>query len=980
MLKKLLSFGLIVCCLLVSAGVLAQDSAVQEFNGVLPSEGGNIVYYDLYDMQAGQTFYAYLQSDSFDPFLAVCDITCEEIYADDDDSGGGLNAALEYTFPTNGDYSIAVTDYYSDSSSGPFRLLIGLNAPDVLGGNASPHGATFAVPYEEGSVSPTTSSSSAVMAETGAMVQEFRGSVSEDAEFSYFDLYGIQAGRTLYVYAESTQFDTLIGVCDILCEEIYAEDDDGGQGTNSALQFTIPADGDYSIAVTDCCSPTASGEFRILIGLDEPAVLTGNAQPTGHSFAEVYAAPTPVPANPGEPQVQEFFGAVSATREFVYYDLFNAQAGRTIYVYGESNDFDPLVVVCDIDCEEVFASDDDSGGNRNAALEYVIPANGDYSIAITDCCSSSASGNFRILIGLDEPAVLSGNATPTGPEFIVPYQATQTPSDFGSVTYDGERMVQELTGSITPDVPNAYFDIFGIEAGQTIQLYVESGDFDTIVGVCDILCEEMFDFDDDSGDGTNSALEFTIPETNDYSILVSDCCDDNASGEFRILIGINAPDVLTGTAEPTGAEIAEVYVAGMGPLADADRISATDCSVLEERPTLSGPVETYETENFIIHFTREGVDKASLDFVEDVARVAEDTYRIEVVEFGWPAPPQDCGEGGDQRYDIYLMEIIEDCCLGYASPEGIVVDNPNSDHVEQWASYAHMVIDNDFKGSADPASVMRATLSHEFHHVIQFGYDINDELDWFYEATSSWMETQVFPEHEDATRYAEAIFEHPDVCIGSTPDSIHGDDRIYGEWLLIDSIVQDHGADSLHSLWNAIADHEGMTAFYAWTDAIGTTPQTLMQRYAVRNLLHEYDLSEYFYGQVRTEGTVKGATVLSPKGNGVEQLGTSYLHLPNPSVYHFSLDGANLSLFAVGIDTQAGNARVFELGQNGTVDLSSFDDGFLMIFNNSQNSNLNDCQPVSWTLNVAEGNSANAIAPTDTIYNAQNYLPMSGFR
>lgn len=978
MLRKLFGFGLIVCCLMAGAVVFAQDSAVQEFNDILPAESPNITYYDLYNMQAGQTLYAYLGSESFDPYLAICDITCEEIYADDDDSGGGLNAALEYTFPNNGDYSIVVTDYYSENANGPFRLLLGLNAPEVLTGNASLHGASFAVPYDSSGASSSVTSSSGVTATgEGPMVQAFTGAVSPGEEFVYYDLYGVEAGRTLYVYAESSHIDTIVGVCDILCEEVYAQDDDNGGGTNSALEYVIPTTGDYSVVVADCCDDSATGQFRVVLGLDEPAVLTGNAQPTGHVFAEIYATPAPAVANPGEPQVQEFTGAVSPANEYVYYDLYGVEAGRTVYVYGESSDFDAWVIVCDILCEEVYAEDDDSGGNRNAALEYIIPTTGDYSIAIGDCCSSSASGNFRILIGLDEPAVLTGNAQPTGHEFAQLYVA---PGSFTDTTTTGDNVVQELTGRVSASNNFVYFDIFGIEAGQTIQLYAESNEFDTFVGICDIMCEEIFVQDDDSGGGTNSALEYVIPTTGDYSIVVADCCDETASGAFRLLIGLNTPSVLSGQATPTGAEIAVVYDGNVGPLADVDRISATDCSVLEERPILSGSHQTFETENFIIHYTLEGVDQTTLQFVEDVASVLEDTYRIEVKEMGWPAPPKDCGEGGDDRYDVYLMEIIEECCLGYASPEGIVVDNPHSDHVEQWASYSHMVIDNDFNGTSDPSSVMRATVAHEFHHVVQFGYDINDELDWFYEATSSWMETQVFPEHEDATRYAEAIFEHPDVCIGSEPDSIHGSDRIYGEWLLIDSIVQDHGMEALHSLWNAIADEEGMTAFYAWTDAIGTTPQTLMQRYALRNLLHEYTLSEYFYGQVRLEGTVKGATVISPKGPGVEQLGTSYIHLPNPGVYNFSINQNNLTLIAVGVNDQAGTAEAFELGQNGTADLSRFDHSILMIFNTSQNSGLGDCQPTHWTLSVTEGDSANAVASTGQVYNAQNFVPFSGLR
>ena len=48
---------------------------------------------------------------------------------------------------------------------------------------------------------------------------------------------------------------------------------------------------------------------------------------------------------------------------------------------------------------------------------------------------------------------------------------------------------------------------------------------------------------------------------------MGDCCE-NVDGDFRLLIGINAPEVLTGQAAPTGDEIAVPY----------EELAVTDCS------------------------------------------------------------------------------------------------------------------------------------------------------------------------------------------------------------------------------------------------------------------------------------------------------------------------------------------------------------------------------------------------------------------
>lgn len=129
-------------------------------------------------------------------------------------------------------------------------------------------------------------------------------------------------------------------------------------------------------------------------------------------------------------EVQEFYGAVSPNNEFVYFDLFDMQAGTILYIYAESDAIDTMIAVCDITCEEVFEDNDDidfNAGNYNSALAFTFPADGDYSIAVTDCCDETASGEFRLLLGFNAPDVLNGTAVPTGAEIAVPYEVVSPP-------------------------------------------------------------------------------------------------------------------------------------------------------------------------------------------------------------------------------------------------------------------------------------------------------------------------------------------------------------------------------------------------------------------------------------------------------------------------------------------------------------------------------------------------------------------------
>lgn len=118
-----------------------------------------------------------------------------------------------------------------------------------------------------------------------AGVEEVTGNLSDG--FSVIGLPDMEAGQTLYVYVESQDFDTLLQICgEDACaeEELASSDDISSDNTNSALEFEFPTDGFYFIIVRDCCDAEAEGAFRLLVSLDTPEVLTGEAEPTGASI------------------------------------------------------------------------------------------------------------------------------------------------------------------------------------------------------------------------------------------------------------------------------------------------------------------------------------------------------------------------------------------------------------------------------------------------------------------------------------------------------------------------------------------------------------------------------------------------------------------------------------------------------------------------------------------------------------------------
>ncbi len=674
-------------------------------------------------------------------------------------------------------------------------------------------------------------------------------------------------------------------------------------------------------------------------------------------------------------RIQQVYGNVSAEKPIVVYSLPDMQAGTTLYVYAESNDMDTTILLSDTSAETVLAANDDINSpemdgldNYNSAFKYVFTESGDYLLSVTDCCDEKAVGEFRLLVGINAPRVITGNAETTGDELITPLEESGVAVSNPVSPLAGD--VQSINGVLEADSGIVFYDIWDLKVGQTIYIYAESSDFDTYVSFGDIDFVDILAEDDDAGGGTNSALSFEIEQNGDYTIAISDCCNEEGTGQFTILVGIDVPEVMLGEAQDTGAYFAVLYETDSTSKAEME---IADCSQLYDRPILSGPELTRETTNFVIHYTDSGRDGATPNFVDEVERIVEQVLDFQINQMGWPLPPPDCGEGGDDRFDVYLVELVQDGYLGYAQPEGLIGDNPNSANEENYAAYSFLVIDNNFAGVPSPRPIMRATVAHEFHHNIQQGYDLGDSLNWYYEATSTWMETQTFTDDEDATPYTVDLFQYPDVCVGSSPDSYSN--RIYAEWTLIDNLARDHGVESIQTLWQYVADYEGMDVFYEYLAFLNVSPQDVLKRFAVRNLLLDYALGERFPDRVRVEANINGVGRIFPRENGVQELGTDYLLLRQKGIYTFTLDQPDLEILVVGIDQPNDTARVFELAQRGTVDTTQFTHAYVLIFNPSAHDNPDTCTYTDWSITVEEGTGQPLNTPLEEIFDASKFIP-----
>ena len=302
---------LVLFLMILPVSSQTEDSgAVQILTGHIEPDDG-AVFYVISDLERGQTLYVYVSgtSGNLDPFVALADHSIEgntlredfeaqvalalaegrdplEVipeFADDlfvawdDDSGAGYAAALQLLVPSDGDYQLLVTSAPAQETHGDYRLLIGIDAPDILSGEAEPRGDTIAI-LDEGA--------SAV----GVAVQETTGTLTADKNSTFYALREINAGDTLYVFIEATSGDLKpIILLKDFGDKPLSTANVLGRETRATLQYTFDDDSancTLNISIWSEGSTVTTGDYRLLVGINSADVLSGAATSTGEAILQ----------------------------------------------------------------------------------------------------------------------------------------------------------------------------------------------------------------------------------------------------------------------------------------------------------------------------------------------------------------------------------------------------------------------------------------------------------------------------------------------------------------------------------------------------------------------------------------------------------------------------------------------------------------------------------------------------------------------
>jgi hypothetical protein len=220
-----------------------------------------------------------------------------------------------------------------------------------------------------------------------------------------------------------------------------------------------------------------------------------------------------------------------------------------------------------------------------------------------------------------------------------------------------------------------------------------------------------------------------------------------------------------------------------------------------------------------IHYSLTGTDAVPAfdgdtngvpDWIEDVAYYADSSWRHEVINMGYFAPPSDGSAGGSSHYDIY--------CGGLSAGGQAIPENPAP---EAWNDYtSYILLHHNFYNAApntDPEGLVKGkqktVVSHEIFHSIQFAYDVTDEL-WFYEASATWMTEEVFDEANSMYNSLPWYFNFPERTLSSLEFG-----HRYGALIWPQYLSEAYGDEIIHEIWTSII---GTSAPNAWEIALAS--------------------------------------------------------------------------------------------------------------------------------------------------------------
>jgi hypothetical protein len=280
-----------------------------------------------------------------DPLLVIYDGTGTEV-ARDDDSGGALNAAIEFTAATAGDYFLEARGFGDDAEGG------------------------YTLSLTNGEIGADSSTADHI--EAGG-AQSSQIAPEDDVDWFGVDLVEGRSYR-FFLDAEGEALDPKLELLNGEGQSVKS-DDDGGAGLNARVEYVAPQTGTYYLAA----SAFSGGGRYTLRAADQEVPGAGSDETVGVDDARDSA----IDFNGDKDQ---FVASLEAGASYVI-SVDATGSGPTL--------LDPVVSVLSPDGFEI-ATDDDSGPGQNARLTFTPQQAGDFVVQVSGFAGSTGSYTVKI--------------------------------------------------------------------------------------------------------------------------------------------------------------------------------------------------------------------------------------------------------------------------------------------------------------------------------------------------------------------------------------------------------------------------------------------------------------------------------------------------------------------------------------------------------------------------------------------------------
>lgn len=315
-----------------------------------------------------------------------------------------------------------------------------------------------------------------------------------DSDNTYYDdwFYVGRAGERITVIQRSSDFDSWLLIGRVVDGEFQLDEfnDDGAGGNDSRIDFTLPADGPYVIRVN-------------VVGRGRTGAYTLSLTRAGGGAASRPAGGMVLSAG------QSFTGELESSdplwTDDTHYDLWRyyGRAGERVTIIMRSPSFNSYLQYGRMNGTEFNylggSTSRTIGGQQETVLDVTLPEAGEYGIRANS--HGRHTGQYVLTVSSSGSSASAPSASSSERTIAVgsTIRSSLTTAD-----------VQTDSGWYHKDYT------FSGARGQVIQVDMQSDEFDAFIDL--YRGTTWVAQDDDGGDGLDSRLVFTLPETGTYIV------------------------------------------------------------------------------------------------------------------------------------------------------------------------------------------------------------------------------------------------------------------------------------------------------------------------------------------------------------------------------------------------------------------------------------------------------------------------------